>query len=129
MITQIWSHDCEQQVGSTAQTALQQVASLHAPFGLVWKQSPVPGPPQVPGFPGQANPARAAQLASHEFEQQKGSNAHTATEHEALSQLGFACGVKQEPLAAAPGYPTHDWLARITHAWSHPPDPQQVGST
>jgi hypothetical protein len=103
MITQIWSQDCEQQVGSTEQTALQQVASLQAPFGCVWKQSPVPAPPQVPGLPGQAKPARAAQLASHELEQQKGSKAQTATEQDALSQFGFACGAKHEPLAAAPG--------------------------
>jgi hypothetical protein len=49
-LTQKLSHDCEQHEGSTAHTALQHVASLHAGVGCDWLQDPAPGSPHVP-FP------------------------------------------------------------------------------
>jgi hypothetical protein len=82
-------------------TALQHSVLLQAPCGCGSKQlSGVT--PQVPGFPGQANPAKIAQFVSHEVVQQKGSRAQTAVQQALLLQAGFACAAKQLPLASAP---------------------------
>jgi hypothetical protein len=83
------------------QTALQHSTSLQAPWGCGSKQLSAVTP-QVPGFPGQANPAKMAQFTSHELLQQKGSRLHTAVQQAELLHAGFAWAAKQLPLASAP---------------------------
>ena len=127
-ITQSESHAVLQHDGSTVHTALQHARSLQAPDACGEKQLPAVGVPHTPGVPGHANPAYCVQVKSQDSLQQNGSNAQTAVQQAALSQFGFLCGEKQEPLAVAPGYPTQFWLATSTHAASQPPTPQQEGS-
>lgn len=64
-LTQKRSHDCEQQDGSTAHTALQQVASLQAGVGWGCVHEPAPGSPHDPLPPPQSAVAPRTQELSH----------------------------------------------------------------
>jgi hypothetical protein len=109
------------------QTALQQPASSHAEFACVSKQLPADAAPQVPLELLHDTLARSAQFPSHAVEQQNGSCPHTVAQHAALSQAGFECTAKHEPLTAAPQYPRQSEFASATQPASHGPL-QQVGS-
>ena len=64
-LTQKASHACEQHEGSTAHTAVQHVASLHAGVGCGWVQEPAPGSPHVPLPPPHRLVAPSTQVLSH----------------------------------------------------------------
>lgn len=64
-LTQKLSQDCEQHEGSTAHTALQHVASLHAGVGWGWLHEPAPGSPQEPEPPLHSAVAPSTHVESH----------------------------------------------------------------
>jgi hypothetical protein len=82
------SHAELQQVGSIVHTALQHVASEHAPVECTAKHEPL-AEPHVPGVPGQRKLAYCAQFTSQAVAQQYGSVAHTLLQHVALLHAGL----------------------------------------
>ena len=92
-----------QQLGSSAQTWPQQLASEQDGVGCTAKQLAEDWPQLL-----QTVPACAAQVESHTVLQQRGSIAHTARQQSASEQFGPVCGWKQSrtlPLASVSPQP------------------------
>jgi hypothetical protein len=109
-LTQNRSHDWEQHEGSTAHTALQHAASLHAGVGCGCVHDPAPGSPHVPLPPPHRLVAPSTHVVSHVSWQQYGSAPHTSAQHVALLHAGVLCGAKQLPALPEP----HSWQSRLT---------------
>jgi hypothetical protein len=121
--TQVWSQVVWQQVGSTAQTSVQQAASSQPKPSWTTRQEPAPGAPQ----PWQTSAAFAAQSASHAITQQSPKPGSEQTYEQQLlsAQPGVPFAEKHEFALVPQG--EQNFTAIATHSSSHATS-QQKGS-